>query len=199
MELEEVKIVSLQRLLEEADDNKKIISILKTFKSNHNKDVEFFLQEKSIEYEKAGLSTTHLVFSKNYDLLGYFSFANKPLLIPKKIFEDLSKNQRKKLSQSGKKLTTDGYIVNSYLLGQLGKNYSKEIKKEERIDGMQLLTLAYDMLVKVKRIVNIKYIWLECEDNEKLVSFYKNFGFDEVRNFISENNLKVLIIRIKDK
>ena len=52
---------------------------------------------------------------------------------------------------------------------------------------------------KVKRIVNIKYIWLECEDNEKLVSFYKNFGFDEVRNFISENNLKVLIIRIKDK
>ena len=43
MELEEVKIVSLQRLLEEADDNKKIISILKTFKSNHNKDVEFFL------------------------------------------------------------------------------------------------------------------------------------------------------------
>ncbi len=131
--------------------------------------------------------------------MGYFSFANKPLLIPKKIFEDLSKNQRKKLSQSGKKLATDGYIVNSYLLGQLGKNYSKEIKKEERIDGMQLLTLAYDMLVKVKRIVNIKYIWLECEDNEKLVSFYKNFGFDEVRNFISENNLKVLIIRIKDK
>ena len=96
-------------------------------------------------------------------------------------------------------MATDGYIVNSYLLGQLGKNYSKEIKKEERIDGMQLLTLAYDMLVKVKRIVNIKYIWLECEDNEKLVSFYKNFGFDEVRNFISENNLKVLIIRIKDK
>ena len=89
MELEEVKIVSLQRLLEEADDNKKIISILKTFKSNHNKDDEFFLQEKSIEYEKAGLSTTHLVFSKNYDLLGYFSLANKPLLSPKKILVDL--------------------------------------------------------------------------------------------------------------
>ena len=52
MELEEVKIVSLQRLLEEADDNKKIISILKTFKSNHNKDVEFFYKKNLLNMRK---------------------------------------------------------------------------------------------------------------------------------------------------
>ena len=52
MELEEVKIVSMQRLLEEADDNKKIISILKTFKSNHNRMLSFFHKKNLLNMRK---------------------------------------------------------------------------------------------------------------------------------------------------
>ena len=109
-------------------------NILNTFSSRKNNNVEDFLHNKAIEFEKAGLSSTHLVFNENFVLLGYFSLANKPLLVSKRNYEALSKSQRKKLCQNGKRLTTDGYIVNSYLLGQIGKNHSEQIKAEEHID-----------------------------------------------------------------
>ena len=198
MYIENVKIISLKDLLDELKDNKLVRDdILKNFKNKYNKDIEYFLHNKAIEFEKAGLSSTHLVFNENFVLLGYFSLANKPLLVAKRNYESLSKSQRKKLCKNGKRLTTDGYIVNSYLLGQIGKNNSEQLKTDERIDGMQLLTLAYDSLMEAKKIVNVRYVWLECEDNEKLLSFYKNFGFEEIKNFISENELKNLIMKLK--
>lgn len=198
MYIENVKIVSLQDLLDELKDRKHVREdILKNFKNKYNKDIEDFLHNKAIEFEKAGLSSTHLVFNENFVLLGYFSLANKPLLVSKRNYEALSKSQRKKLCQNGKRLTTDGYIVNSYLLGQIGKNHSEQIKAEEHIDGTQLLTLAYDSLMEAKKIVNVRYVWLECENNEKLLSFYKNFGFEEIENFISGNGLKVLVMKLK--
>ncbi|EEY35840.1 hypothetical protein [Pseudoleptotrichia goodfellowii] len=92
---------------------------------------------------------------------------------------------------------SDGYIVNSYLLGQLDKNYSEEINENNQISGMQLLTLAYDTLMEAKKIINVRYVWLECEDTEKLLNFYKTFGFEEIENFTSVNNLKVLIMKLK--
>ena len=198
MYIENVKIISLKDLLDELKDNKLVRDdILKNFKNKYNKDIEYFLHNKAIEFEKAGLSSTHLVFNENFVLLGYFSLANKPLLVAKRNYESLSKSQRKKLCKNGKRLTTDGYIVNSYLLGQIGKNNSEQLKTDERIDGMQLLTLAYDSLMEAKKIVNVRYVWLECEDNEKLLSFYKNFGFEEIKNFISGNGLKILVMKLK--
>lgn len=198
MYIENVKIISLQDLLDELKDKKLVREdILKNFKNKYNKDIEDFLHNKAIDFEKAGLSSTHLVFNENFVLLGYFSLANKPLLISKRNYEALSKSQRKKLCQNGKRLATDGYIVNSYLLGQIGKNHLEQIETEKHIDGAQLLTLAYDSLMEAKKIVNVRYVWLECEDNEKLLSFYKNFGFEEIENFISGNGLKVLVMKLK--
>ena len=197
MYIENVKIISLQDLLEELKDKELVIDILKKFRSKYNKDVEDFLHTKAIEFENSGLSSTHLVFDENFILLGFFSLANKPLLVSEKNYKLLTKNQRKKLCQNGKKLLSDGYIVNNYLLGQLGKNYSEEINENNRISGMQLLTLAYDTLMEAKKIINVRYVWLECEDKEKLLSFYKTFGFEEIENFTSVNNLKVLIMKLK--
>ena len=208
MYIEDVKIFSLQDLLDGLKDKELVReNILKNFENKYNKDIEDFLHNDAIRFEKAGLSSTHLVFNENFILLGYFSLANKPLLMSKQNYEALSKNQRKKLCQNGKEMTSVsengekgeviGYIVNSYLLGQIGKNHSEQIKSEEHIDGTQLLTLAYDWLMKVKKIVNGRYVWLECEDNEKLLSFYKKFGFEEIENFISGNGLKVLVMKLK--
>ena len=73
MYIENVKIVSLQDLLDELKDKKFVRdSILKNFKNKYNKDIEDFLHNKAIEFEKAGLSSTHLVFSESFILLGYF-------------------------------------------------------------------------------------------------------------------------------
>lgn len=149
--------------------------ILLDFKSvpsidNEKNDVERFLHEKSIIFEKTGLSTTHLVF-RNDKLVGYFSLANKPLVMSKKNYNKLSQNQQKKLFNRGRRDENNNYTVSSYLIGQLGKNY----KYKDLIKGIDLLTLAYNHLLEAKRYVNARFVWLECENVEKLLNFYKKF------------------------
>lgn len=59
------------------------------------------------------------------------------------------------------------------MIGQLGKNY----KYKELITGDELLTMAVDMLRHVQSLVGGKFIYLECENNEKLIGFYIRNGF----------------------
>ena len=170
-------------------------NFLENFKSIETNDIEIFLYEKAIKYEKDSISSTHLVFNENGTLVGYFSIANKGLVITEHNYEILSNTQKRKLTYSGRKLENSVYIVNSYLLGQIGKNYN--IPKEEMIEGIDLLTLAFNLILEAKKIINAKYVWLECENKNKLIDFYNNFGFQKIKDFRSENNLTVMIIKLK--
>ena len=85
---------NLRKLLneyEEIDINK----MLKNFRSIKNSgtknDIEIFLQEKAIKFEKSSISSTYVVFSEDNEILGYFTIANRSLVIPKENFDILSK------------------------------------------------------------------------------------------------------------
>lgn len=192
-------IISLHDLMKNFPEEK-VNEILLDFKSvpsinNESNDVEHFLHNKSILFEKTGLSTTHLVFDNvSYKLLGYFSLANKPLVMTKKNYNSLSNTKKKHLALKGRRDDDKDYIVSSYLIGQLGKNY----KYREELKGIDLLTMAYNHLLEAKRYVSARFVWLECENNEKLLNFYKDFGFEEIENFESENRLKVLIMKLEE-
>lgn len=190
-----MKIVSLQSLLEYTDEGSIKKNFLENFKSIETNDIEIFLHEKAIKYEKDSISSTHLVFNENGTLVGYFSIANKGLVITEYNYKILSNTQKRKLTYSGRKLENSVYIVNSYLLGQIGKNYN--ISKEEMIEGIDLLTLAFNLILEAKKIINAKYVWLECENKNKLIDFYNNFGFQKIKDFRSENNLTVMIMKLK--
>lgn len=62
-----------------------------------------------------------------------------------------------------------------------------------------ILTLAYDTLLQAKMIVNAKYVWLEYADTPKLLDFYKSFGFSEIKDYTSENNLKLLLMKLEEQ
>ena len=65
-------------------------------KSSIPNDIESFLHDKAIQFEKSAIASTYLVFEKETNiLLGFFSLANKPLTMSKKNFENLSNNQKK--------------------------------------------------------------------------------------------------------
>jgi len=83
----------------------------------------------------------------------------------------LSKTQQKKLSNSGSVLRNGDLMTSSFLLGQLGKNYSDDILK--KITGKDLLTSAYNLLLKIKELINTKYVWLECQNESRLINFYR--------------------------
>lgn len=202
-----LKIIGLQSLLK-ALDKETVQEILNKFESIPNtetgkvNDVEYFLHSKAIQFEKMAISTTHLIFSEykgNDVLVGYFSVANKPLTMSKRNYSNLSSSQKRKLCQGGRKTESGGYVLNSYLIGQIGKNYSKEALQTKSITGKMILSLAYDTLLQAKMIVNAKYVWLECADTPKLLDFYKSFGFSEIKDYTSENNLKLLLMKLEEQ
>lgn len=143
-----IKVVALQDLLNNYSEDF-IQEILNKFKSipNHESavqnDVECFLHKKAIEFEKMSWATTHLVFVENDELIlaGYFSLANRPLKISEKNFKKLSNTQRKKLLKYGSK--EEKFIeINSFLIGQLGKNYNVDDSIKNIVTGKYLLSIA---------------------------------------------------------
>ena len=42
-------------------------------------------------------------------------------------------------------------------------------------------------------------VWLECADTPKLLDFYKSFGFSEIKDYTSENNLKLLLMKLEEQ
>lgn len=191
--------ISLQSLLKQIKDTKKIKeNVLNTFNGRGKSEVSDFLHNKSIDYEQRSLSSTYLIYNDRSQLVGYFTISNKGLIISKENYEKLLKKQQKKLSFNGRKLENGDYIVNSFLLGQLGKNFNKNILEEDKIKGVELLTIAYNLLIEIKNLINVKYLWIECEDNKKLLDFYSNFGFKLIENYVSNNGLKVMILKLEN-
>lgn len=164
-------------------------------------DVKQFLHRKAIDFQKTALASIYLVFDTETSILfGFFSLANKPLTMSKKNFDSLSNTQKRKLKQSGRTIGSK-FQVNSYLIGQLGKNYSKEAQEiaTTHISGTELLTLAYDQVVAASRLIKGKYVWIECEDIDYLKTFYQDFGFRLIPDYESENGLKVMLMKIQKK
>ena len=194
-----IKVVALQDLLNNYSEDF-IQEILNEFRSipNHESVVQNDVDKKAIEFEKMTWATTHLVFVESDELVlaGYFSLANRPLKISEKNFKKLSNTQRKKLLKYGSK--EEKFIeINSFLIGQLGKNYNVNDNIKNLVTGKYLLSIAYDMLASIVKVVKVKYVWLECENNSKLIDFYKNFGFTLIENYEGTNELKVLIMKLE--
>lgn len=206
-----IEIVSLADLLHEDVSEDSIMTILKEFKTlpdyrtGDTNDVEKFLLENSIQYQKMGLATTHLVFSTykgNSVLVGYFSIANKPLVLNSRAYNNLSKTQQKRFSKVGYRLRgEDGkqrksdLIIPSFLIGQVGKNYAEEALKTKSINGFNLVALAEEMIKEAVSMVNGKYIWLECQPNEKLLKFYQNSGYNQVADYQDQHNQLCIFVK----
>ena len=82
------KVVSLTNLIE-ALDKEELEKIILSFKSNsaHPNDIEIFLHKKAIQFERAAIASTYLVFERETNILvGFFSLANKPLTNVKEKF-----------------------------------------------------------------------------------------------------------------
>ena len=188
--------ITLSELLKYDTEENIKNKFLNNFKSLENNDIEKFLHNRAIEFEKKSVSTTHLVFN-NKKLVGYLSLSNKSLILSKERFEKLSNSRKKKLMQSGQILENGHLAVNSYLIGQLGKNYN--LTKEEQINGKDLLSFGFNLLLEVKKIMTARYVWLECENFEKLINFYRTFGFEKIDDFISEDGFVVMIMKLDEK
>ena len=150
--------------------------ILSEFSCPMNPDVERFLKYSSIEFTKKNQSVTYLVFSvADGKLLGYFTLALKPLTVRGETVSNTVKRKLLRISELDKK--SDTYTMSAYLIAQLGKNYSENDGK--MITGAELLGLAWDKIKATQYMFGGMVTFLEAENEEKLLSFYRENRFSQ--------------------
>lgn len=153
-----------------------LLQILSEFSCPLNPDVERFLKHSSIEFTKKNQSVTYLVFSvSDGNLLGYFTLALKPLTVRGETVSNTVKRKLLRVSELDKK--SDTYTMSAYLIAQLGKNYSENNGK--MITGAELLELAWDKIKATQYMFGGMVTFLEAENEEKLLSFYRNNRFSQ--------------------
>ena len=153
-----------------------LLQILSEFSCPMNPDVERFLKHSSIEFTKKNQSVTYLVFSvADGKLLGYFTLALKPLTVRGETVSNTVKRKLLRVSELDKK--SDTYTMSAYLIAQLGKNYSENDGK--MITGAELLELAWDKIKATQYMFGGMVTFLEDENEEKLLSFYRENRFSQ--------------------
>ena len=153
-----------------------LLQILSEFSCPLNPDVERFLKYSSIEFTKKNQSVTYLVFSvADGKLLGYFTLALKPLTVRGETVSSTVKKKLLRVSELDTK--SDTYTMSAYLIAQLGKNYSEYDGK--MITGTELLGLAWDKIKATQYMFGGMVTFLEAENEEKLLSFYRDNRFSQ--------------------
>lgn len=204
-------VIGLNDLLSELAEND-VQNLLNTFETHPNyrtgdqNDVEEFLHKKAIQFQRMSLASTYIIFSSyrgNQIIVGFFSVTNKPLVISHKVFAGLSKSLQKRLNNLGTrypdgdgKINKSDLVIPAYLLGQIGKNYSQDAQSTKAISGINIVAMAEEKLKEAIDIINGKYVWLECQDEQKLISFYSRLGYSLVENHESTNGLRLMIKKL---
>lgn len=153
-------------------------SILSSFTCPKNLDVEDFLKNKAVVFSTRNFAKTHLVFWETDDkrakeLVGYYAIASKVICIDR---SSVNSREARKLRDHGIfNEKTNQYMVSAPLIGQLGKNFTNG--NNFLISGSDLLQMAIDKVRLIQNEVGGKFVYLECEEEEKLVQFYKENNF----------------------
>ncbi|MCI9304934.1 MAG: GNAT family acetyltransferase [Lachnospiraceae bacterium] len=154
----------------------KLIQQISEFSCPKNPDVEHFLKNNAIEFTKKSQSVTYLVFSlSSMKLAGYFTIALKPLTVRGETVSNTVKRKLLRISELDER--SDTYTMSAYLIAQLGKNYTDGRDKE--ITGKELVELAWTVVEEIQYMGGGMVTFLEAENEEKLLSFYRNNRFSQ--------------------
>ena len=158
------QIINLKDIYNELGENN-TKELLKEFSCPLNKDVEYFIKNRAIEFSKQDISRTYIVMSsykqKNV-IAGYFAITNKSTIIKKFI---LSKTKRKRLLRfANYDEDIKGYHIALPLIGQIGKNFYNNYNE----------TITGDILLKFA--CNTRSVRLHCLQDSKRKTYPRDSG-----------------------
>lgn len=142
-----------------------------------DKDIEYFLKNKSIDFLNRGFSNTFLIFSEesilvgDYQIEGYFTLSHKA--IPRS--ENISNTQSKKISGS-----PSSEILSFALVGQIGKKHYFNKEGSLISSNISLSDIFHYVNVQLHRAneyIPIKWILVECNDIIHKKGLYEKEGF----------------------
>ena len=179
LETNRYSVINIRRYLN--SDNPKLgesrlLQVLSGFSCLRNPDVERFLKKSSVEFTKKNQSVTYLVFDiSSMVLVGYFTLALKPLTVRGETVSNTVKKKLLRVSEWDEK--SDTYTMSAYLIAQLGKNFTNGA--DQKITGEELLALAWDKIKEIQYLGGGVVTFLEAENEEKLLSFYRDNRFSQ--------------------
>ena len=179
LETNRYSVINIRRYLN--SDNPKLgesrlLQVLSGFSCLRNPDVERFLKKSSVEFTKKNQSVTYLVFDiSSRVLVGYYTLALKPLTVRGETVSNTVKKKLLRVSEWDEK--SDTYTMSAYLIAQLGKNFTNGA--DQKITGEELLALAWDKIKEIQYLGGGVVTFLEAENEEKLLSFYRDNRFSQ--------------------
>ncbi|MBD5807532.1 hypothetical protein QSJ16_06065 [Limosilactobacillus reuteri] len=191
------KIVSLKSLLDDPDLKEEAIKNTLSHFSCLDNDVNDFLRNKAILFEKMGMARTYLILDSR-NLIAYFSIAIKPLTIDSESWNQMSKNLRHKFSPLGYRDHYNEYNIPAILIGQLGKD--QYLGKS--IAGKELASIALNQVKAVWELSGGSVVYLEAKDIPFLLKFYTDIGFTRVslnhntQIYKSSNGLQLYVMKL---
>ena len=191
--------LALKEIMNELEDDK-LKNLLSSFSCAYDEDIQNFLHNRAVEFERLSKSRTYLIVSEEqfenpeiafdeFTIYGYISLAVKVFTVP----EETSNRQRQQLDgfsakEHGKQISN----FPCYLIGQLARN--SNVPKES-ISGAELLNFAYDIIAISVDAVGGRNILVECHNNKKLVQFYLDNEFYKISQMPDENQTMIQMIR----
>lgn len=166
--MNEYTIMNILDLIDSVGENE-VQRGLSDFLCPKNGEIENFIRNNAIEFAKRKLSITYLLLD-NADgaITGYFTLTHKAIEIRN---DNISNTTRRKLSAHAKlDNDTNSFTASAFLLAQIGKNYG--VDNGRRITGDELIRYANDVMADIQRRIGGGIIYLDCEDNQQLKTFY---------------------------
>lgn len=181
--------VNIREYLAEGDNDKvgepELLRIISDFSCPKNPDVEHFLKNSSVDFTRKNQSVTYLVLDMDDGaLVGYFTIALKPLTVRDETVSNTVKRKIKRISEFDEQ--TKSYTMSAYLIAQIGKNYTNDACK--RITGAELLELAWSVIEDMQYMGGGMVVFLEANDEEKLLTFYQDNKFRQFDTRLTASN-----------
>lgn len=156
-----------------------IKKLLKTFICTKNTDVQDFLHNKAITFERNLRSCTYLYVSNaDKSVAGYFSIG---------ITYTLTNKLDKAVVKFLDGYTDETIAIPCYLVGQLGKND----KCKDKI-GKFLLDDALSFVDKAQGILKGRFVLIDSVNDDRVINFYKENSFIALENDKSLKSIKMI-------
>ena len=156
---------------------------LLSFRCDQDSDIQDFLHSKAIDFLDRELCSVYLLLNEEMFNRGqifieaYFTLSHKSLV------SDISTMSKSAIQRYGGFKTAR--TLNFVLIGHLGKwvimNEDGTYQRSS-VTSREILDFAFEVIQAAADLIPCKYVLVECSDEEKVQSVYKNYGFRFFQN-----------------
>ena len=177
---EAFSLFPLSEIIQNTDSNRKVKKLLETFNCTRNIDLQNFLYNKAVTFEKNLRSRTYLyIDNTSQEVAAYFTITISTLHtdgISPEVIELL-----------------DGYkddiaSIPCFLIGQLGKSD----KFEPRKIGEFILDDAIEIIDQSQNTLGGRFILLDAINKQQVIKFYETNAFFPIENDPGSESIKMI-------